>query len=79
MCRAVPRLLLSVEGDDPLTRQGGVSFAGLVEQVNLVFVSEAKPGDYVLVHAGFAVTVIDEAEALTTLAFLAEFEPEGLS
>ena len=37
---------------------------------------EAQVGDYVLVHAGFAIAVIDEAEALKTLAYLAEIEPE---
>jgi hydrogenase expression/formation protein HypC len=78
MCLAVPGQLLSIEGDDPLTRQGRVAFAGIVKQANLAYVPEAKLGDYVLVHAGFAITVIDEAEAKRTLAYLAEFEPEDL-
>lgn len=77
MCLAVPGQLLSIEGDDPLTRLGRVVFAGVVKQANLAYVPEARAGDYVLVHAGFAITVIDEAEALKTLAYLAEFEPEG--
>jgi hydrogenase expression/formation protein HypC len=76
MCLAVPGKLLSIEGDDPLTREGRVAFAGIVKPVNLAYVPEAKLGDYVLVHAGFAITVIDEAEAMKTLAYLAEFEPE---
>jgi hydrogenase expression/formation protein HypC len=76
MCLAVPGKLLSIEGDDPLTREGRVAFAGIVKPANLAFVPEARPGDYVLVHAGFAITVIDEAEAMKTLAYLAEFEPE---
>ena len=79
MCLAVPGQLLSIEGDDPLTRQGRVAFAGIVKQANLAYVPEAKLGDYVLVHAGFAITVIDEAEAMKTLAYLAEFEPEDLT
>lgn len=80
MCLAVPGRLMSVEGDDePLTRQGRVAFAGIIKQVNLAYVPEAKTGDYVLVHAGFAITVIDEAEAMKTLAYLAEFEPEDLT
>ncbi|MGO9359523.1 MAG: HypC/HybG/HupF family hydrogenase formation chaperone [Xanthobacteraceae bacterium] len=79
MCLAVPGQLLSIEGDDPLVRQGRVSFAGLVKSVNLAYVPEAKVGNYVLVHAGFAITVIDEADALRTLAYLAEFEPEDLT
>jgi hydrogenase expression/formation protein HypC len=72
MCLAVPGQLLSVEGNDPLTRQGRVSFAGLVKHANLAFVPEVKIGDYVLVHAGFAIAVIDQAEALKTLGYLAE-------
>jgi hydrogenase expression/formation protein HypC len=76
MCLAVPGKLLSIEGDDPLTRQGRIAFAGIVKPANLAYVPEAKPGDYVLVHAGFAITVIDEVEAMKTLAYLAELEPE---
>ena len=72
MCLAVPGLLLSVEGNDPLTRQGRVSFAGLVKSANLAYVPDVKIGDYVLVHAGFAIAVIDQAEALKTLSYLAE-------
>ena len=76
MCLAVPGRLETVEGDDPLTRQGRVAFAGIIKPANLAYVPEAKPGDYVLVHAGFAISVIDEAEALKTLAYLAELDPE---
>jgi hydrogenase expression/formation protein HypC len=79
MCLAVPGQLLSIEGDDPLTRQGRVGFAGLVKSANLAYVPEAIVGDYVLIHAGFAISVIDEAEAQRTLAYLAEFEPEDLT
>lgn len=79
MCLAVPGQLLSIEGDDPLTRQGRVGFAGIVKLANLAYVPEAKRGDYVLVHAGFAITIIDEVEAHKTLAYLAEFEPEDLA
>jgi hydrogenase expression/formation protein HypC len=76
MCLAVPGQLLSVEGDDPLTRRGRVSFAGLVKSANLAYVPDAKLGDYVLIHAGFAIAVIDEGEAQRTLAYLAELPPE---
>ncbi|VVE01904.1 hydrogenase assembly protein HupF [Pandoraea communis] len=78
MCLAVPGQVLSIEGDDPLLRQGRVAFAGIVKQACLAYVPEAKPGDYVLVHAGFAIAVIDEVQALSTLAYLAGFEPEDL-
>jgi hydrogenase expression/formation protein HypC len=79
MCLAIPGQLLSVEGDDPLTRQGRVAFAGVVKPVNLAYVPEARPGDYLLVHAGFAIAIVDEAEARRTLAYLAEIEPEELA
>lgn len=78
MCLAVPGKLLDITGDNPLTRQGRVSFAGIVKLANLAYVPEAAVGNYVLVHAGFALTVIDEDEALRTLAYLAEYEPEDL-
>lgn len=76
MCLAVPGELLSIEGDDPLTREGRVGFAGVVKRVNLAYVPEALAGDYLLVHAGFAIAVIDEAEALRTLAYLEELVEE---
>jgi hydrogenase expression/formation protein HypC len=79
MCLAIPGQILEIEGSDPLLRSGRVSFAGIVKRANLAYVPEAKTGDYVLVHAGFALTVIDEAEALKTLAYLAEYEPEDLN
>lgn len=78
MCLAVPGQVLSIEGDDPLLRQGRVAFAGIVKEACLAYVPEAKPGDYVLIHAGFAIAVIDEVQALRTLAYLAGFEPEDL-
>ncbi|MAC57755.1 MAG: HypC/HybG/HupF family hydrogenase formation chaperone [Novosphingobium sp.] len=77
MCLAVPGELLEIEGDDPLTREGRVAFAGVVRRVNLAYVPEAAPGAYVLVHAGFAIAVIDEAEARRTLALLDEIPPES--
>ncbi|GGN61960.1 hypothetical protein GCM10011349_45070 [Novosphingobium indicum] len=77
MCLAVPGELLEIEGDDPLTREGRVAFAGVVRRVNLAYVPEAVPGAYVLVHAGFAIAVIDEAEARRTLALLDEIPPES--
>jgi hydrogenase expression/formation protein HypC len=79
MCLAIPGQILSIEGDDPLTRQGRVAFAGIVKRVNLAYVPETVVGDYVLVHAGFAIARVDEVEALKTLAYLAEDQPEELT
>ena len=66
MCLAVPGKILSVTGDD-VTRTGTISFGGVSKDACLAFVPEAKVGDYVLVHAGFAISVVDEAEAAQTL------------
>jgi hydrogenase expression/formation protein HypC len=76
MCLAVPGQVLSIEGDDELTRQGRVAFGGVVKVVSLAYAPEAAIGDYVLVHAGFAIAVIDAAAARETLDYLAEMEQE---
>jgi hydrogenase expression/formation protein HypC len=70
MCLAVPGKVLSIVGDDPLTRSGRVSFGGIVKEVNLAYVPEAKVGDYVIVHVGFALSVLDETEAQRVFDYL---------
>jgi hydrogenase expression/formation protein HypC len=60
---AIPGRIVDVSGDDPIMRLGRVDFGGIVKEINLAYVPEAGVGDYVLVHVGFALTVIDEAEA----------------
>ena len=55
-------------------RAGRVDFGGVVKEVSLDFVPEAQIGDYVLVHVGFALTVIDENEALQVFEALREME-----
>jgi hydrogenase expression/formation protein HypC len=72
MCLAVPGKILAITGDDPLLTMGRVSFGGVVRQVSLAYVPEAQVGDYVIVHAGFALNLIDEAAATETLATFAE-------
>jgi hydrogenase expression/formation protein HypC len=72
MCLAVPGRILSIEGDDPVLRAGRVDFAGIVKRVNLSYVPEASVGDYVLVHVGFAISTVDEAEARQVFAYLKE-------
>jgi hydrogenase expression/formation protein HypC len=63
MCLAVPGKIVSVQGDDPLTRVARVSFGGVIKEVSLAYVPDAGVDDYVIVHAGFALSEIDEAEA----------------
>ncbi|MGE0333995.1 MAG: HypC/HybG/HupF family hydrogenase formation chaperone [Gammaproteobacteria bacterium] len=72
MCLAVPGRILSVSGDEPLMRVGRVDFGGVVKEINLAYVPEAEVGDHVLVHVGFAITVIDEAEAARVFEHLRE-------
>jgi hydrogenase expression/formation protein HypC len=67
MCLAVPGVVLEILGDEPAFRRGSVDFAGVRREVSLAFTPEVKLGDYVLVHAGFALTVIDAEEAQITL------------
>jgi hydrogenase expression/formation protein HypC len=70
MCLAVPGKIISIEGVDPVLRSGRVDFAGIVKQVNLAYVPEAKIGDYVLVHVGFAISTVDEKEAQEVFDYL---------
>jgi hydrogenase expression/formation protein HypC len=83
MCLAIPGKLLSVAGEEPLQRIGKVSFGGIVKEVSLVCVPDAKVGEYVIVHVGLAISTVDEAEAERVLGYLREMgelaELEGLS
>ena len=77
MCLAVPGRIESIEGDDPLERRGDVDFGGVRRSVQLAFVPEARRGDWVLVHVGFAITLIDEAEAKRSLEALEALPASG--
>jgi hydrogenase expression/formation protein HypC len=71
MCLAVPGQIVSIEGEGDL-RMARVNFGGIVKDVNLAYVPEAKTGEYVIVHVGFALSVVDEEEAKRTLGYLQE-------
>ena len=77
MCLAVPGKLMSIEGDDPLLRSGRVSFGGIIKEVNLSLVPEVVIGDYLLVHAGFAISTIDEEEANRVFSLLDEIDEKN--
>jgi hydrogenase expression/formation protein HypC len=77
MCLAVPGKILSISGDDDLMRSGRVSFGGVVKEVSLAYVPEVQVGDYVIVHVGFALSKLDEAEAEQTLRDLAQMTLEA--
>ncbi len=71
MCLAVPGKIVSVSGED-LARQARVDFGGVLKEVNLAYVPEAQIGEYVLVHVGFAISVVDEEEAGKVFGYLKE-------
>jgi hydrogenase expression/formation protein HypC len=64
MCLAVPGKIVSISGDDPWTRTANVSFGGVIKEVNLAYLPDVQVGDYVIVHAGFALSQVDEEEAV---------------
>jgi hydrogenase expression/formation protein HypC len=77
MCLAIPGKIISMEGDDPLTRTGRVNFGGIVKEANLAYVPDAQLGDYVIVHVGFAISKLDEAEAARVFDYLDEMGELG--
>ncbi|HXF05962.1 MAG TPA: HypC/HybG/HupF family hydrogenase formation chaperone [Blastocatellia bacterium] len=74
MCLGVPGKIISISGDDPLTRMGKVSFGGIIKDVCLAYVPEAQVGDYVIVHVGFAISRLDEQEAQQVFEYLRQMD-----
>lgn len=72
MCLGVPAKVIEISGGDPLLRTGKVSCGGIVRQIHLAGCPEVKAGDYVVVHAGFAISRLDEAEAARVFGYLRE-------
>ena len=71
MCLGIPgRIIETQEGE--LMRMAKVDFGGVIREVSLAYVPEADLNDYVIVHAGFAISRVDEAEAQETLDLLVE-------
>ena len=71
MCLAIPGKIISINNQvDDTFRFGKVSFGGIVKDINLCMVPEAKVDDYVLVHVGVAISIVDEEEALLTFSYL---------
>ena len=71
MCLAIPGKIVSIDNQiDDLFRIAKVSFDGIVKDVNLAMVPEAQIGDYVLVHVGSAISIVDEEEARATMDVL---------
>jgi hydrogenase expression/formation protein HypC len=76
MCLAIPGRVLDLSREHDVL-MGRVEFGGMSKRVCLEHVPEAKPGDYVLVHVGFALSRIDEAEARQIFAYLDELKMLG--
>lgn len=74
MCLAIPGKIERITGDDPLTRMGQVNFGGILKDACLAYVPEARVGDYVIVHVGFALSRVDEAEAEKVFEYLKQME-----
>lgn len=71
MCLAIPGRIKSIEPfKEGFMSMGKVEMGGIVKEVNLQLVPEAKENDYVLVHVGVAISVVDEEEAKSSLEFL---------
>ena len=73
MCLAIPGKVTEIFEDHGLT-MGRIDYDGTVNTACLAYVPEVKIGQYVIVHAGFALNVIDEKEARRTMELLAEIE-----
>lgn len=69
MCLAVPTRILEVEG-----LQADAEIGGVRRRISVALTPEVRPGDYVLVHAGFAISILDEDEARESLALFKELQ-----
>ena len=75
MCLSIPGKLIEITSQlDETFRIGKVSFDGIIKEVSLTVVPEAKIGDYVLVHVGAAIATIDEQEAKKTFDLLKQLD-----
>jgi hydrogenase expression/formation protein HypC len=76
MCLAIPGKLIETLDADGM-KMGKVSFGGMVKQVCLEYIPDAVPGDYVLVHVGFALSKVNQEEAERTYRILEELDQLG--
>lgn len=82
MCLAIPGKIVTIDGTDPLSRTARVSFGGVIKEVSLACLPEAKVDDFVIVHVGMALSVVDPEEAERVFQYLREMgelsnDPEG--
>ncbi len=67
MCLAVPAIIKEIDGDKAIVELEGVRL-----EISIIFTPEAKVGDYVIVHAGYSIDIMEEKEAEETIALLEE-------
>ena len=86
MCLAVPGKIISIDNSDKMVSMAKVNFGGVVKEVCLDWIENPQIGEYVLVHVGFAINKIDEADAKETIDLLrqmgeipSDYEPENES
>ena len=72
MCLAVPALIARIEG-----RDADVEIGGITRRISLWLTPEAKVGDYVLLHTGYAISIVDQQEATETLRLFQEMAERG--
>lgn len=77
MCLGIPGRVEEILNSEPLQRSGRVSFGGIRKEINLAYVPEARVGDYVIVHVGFAISRIQEQEARRIFRYLEEIGELG--
>lgn len=76
MCLAVPGRIVRIVEEQGL-RMGDVDFGGVSRKVCLAYVPEAVEGDYAIVHAGFAISLVDQEQAARTLALMEALDLPG--
>ena len=77
MCLAIPGKVIEIETNSEGVRMGRTNFGGIVKQVCFEYTPDVNPGDYVLVHVGFALSKVDEVEAVRAYRLLEELKQLG--
>lgn len=72
MCLGLPAKIIEINKNDPLMMPATVDFGGVCKTISLSLTPQAKVGDYVLVHVGFAISIIDQAQAQALVSALSE-------
>lgn len=77
MCLAIPGKIIEIFEDNGLL-MGKIDFGGVTREVCLAYVPEAKPGDYAIIHVGFALSILSEMEAQETIEMLRQISDFGV-